>query len=76
MTDQQFEEPGEAFMSVIHPDPEEHALINRMMKGEDSEILLSMHKMMGTCYHGCYSEGMLDKMMLGMISVRMMSPFR
>ena len=76
MTDEQFEELGEAFMSIMHPDPEEHALMDRIMGGEDSETLSSMHRSMGACYLGCYSGGMFDEIMPGIRGGWMMSPER
>ena len=76
VTDEKFEELGEAFMSIMHPDPKEHALMDRIMGGEDSENLSSMHKVMGARYLGCLSGGMFDETMPGMMGGWMMAPGR
>ena len=76
VTDEQFEELGEAFMGIMHPDPQEHALMDRIMGGEDSETLSAMHKTMGARYLGCFRGGMFDETVPGMMGGWIMSPGR
>ncbi len=72
ITDEHFGELGDAAMSVMHPDQEQHTMMDTMMGGEGSENLEVAHIMMGKNYIGCLTgvagdsgQTMMDIMMKG-----------
>lgn len=58
-----FEHVGEAFMSYMHPDEEEHHMIDDLFGGEGAESLDRMHEFMGRRYLGCEEDAFGPMMM-------------
>lgn len=72
ITNDQFQQIGEAYMSYIHPDSEVHELMDKMMGGEGSESLKSGHILMGRQYLGCINNPSLLGFGAPMMNMSMM----
>lgn len=63
VSDEDLEEVGEAVMSIMHPDPQQHQIMDDMMGGEGSRRLARIHRRMGYNYLAGRGYGMMGGMM-------------
>lgn len=56
VTNNQFDELGDAYMGTMLPNKQQHEAMDAMMGGEDSESLRQAHINMGRSYLGCWSD--------------------
>lgn len=73
LTEIELEEIGELIMSINHPNEAEHEFMDKMMGGEGSETLKSMHKLMAINYLKGYGYGMMNGMHGSMMGGNMFS---
>ncbi|MDE2312415.1 MAG: hypothetical protein KGJ93_05015 [Patescibacteria group bacterium] len=56
VSDDQFEKLGDAYMSVMLPNTQQHQVMDNMMGGEGSATLRQAHINMGRSFLGCWSN--------------------
>jgi hypothetical protein len=74
VTDEQFEELGDAYMELIHPG-EAHKVMDAMMGGEGSTSLRQAHINMGRSSLGCWSDYRSGTVFMPMSGYGMMNGF-
>lgn len=67
VNDEQLEQIGDAVMSIMHPDPKQHKLMDDMMWGEWSKSLSAMHIMLWLNYLWCSSGWKIGMMWMWMM---------